>query len=123
MNALSKFREAKGLTQEQIAELLGTTKATVSRWESDKRRPDPAMAIEIESKLGIPREELRPDLFAIQNKSTTPKQNGKSNWDMAYGCMKGLIKYGEPPHSAFTEEELEELEKEWLANWDELLKK
>jgi transcriptional regulator with XRE-family HTH domain len=38
MNALSKFRESKGLTQEQVANLLGTTKATVSRWESEKRR-------------------------------------------------------------------------------------
>jgi transcriptional regulator with XRE-family HTH domain len=132
VNAIAKFRESKGLTQEQVAKLLGTTKATVSRWETETRRPDPAMAIEIEGKLGIPRQALRPDLFSVRAKparskvgiaDSRRKKTGKSNWEMAYGSMKGLIKSPAPAASPYSEREWEKIEKDWLANWDELLKR
>jgi transcriptional regulator with XRE-family HTH domain len=87
MNVLAKFRESKGLTQEQVGEILGTTKATVSRWETEKRRPDPAMAVEIEKKLGIPRHELRPDLYAESPANYAASGPSKS----IFGCMKGMV--------------------------------
>ena len=33
-------RKAKGMTQEQLAELLGVTRQSVSRWESDTVYPE-----------------------------------------------------------------------------------
>ena len=116
----------------QVAKLLGTTKATVSRWETEKRRPDPSMAIVIEGKLGIPRHALRPDLFSARPKQVQDKLEpaepgkkklGKSNWELAYGSMKGLVKSFNAESSPYSEREWEEIEKEWLANWDELLKR
>lgn len=42
---LAEWREAKGLTQAQLADRLDTTDVTVSRWETGKRSPDdPAKA-------------------------------------------------------------------------------
>lgn len=37
---IAEWREAKGLTQEQLAQRLGTSDVTVSRWETRKRQPD-----------------------------------------------------------------------------------
>jgi DNA-binding transcriptional regulator YiaG len=35
---LTEWRKAKGLMQEQLANLLGVTKACISRWESGDRK-------------------------------------------------------------------------------------
>lgn len=37
---LYELRRAKGLSQEQTAEILGVTRQTVSKWESDQTTPD-----------------------------------------------------------------------------------
>jgi transcriptional regulator with XRE-family HTH domain len=36
---LAQWREQRGLTQQQLADRLGTTDVTVSRWETGKRQP------------------------------------------------------------------------------------
>ena len=37
---IRRFREAKGLTQEQLAERLNVTRQAVSNWETEKTQPD-----------------------------------------------------------------------------------
>jgi transcriptional regulator with XRE-family HTH domain len=37
---IRKYREAHGLRQEALAEKLGVSQATISRWESGRQRPD-----------------------------------------------------------------------------------
>lgn len=37
---ISELRKKQGMTQEQLAELLGTTRQAVSKWESEKSNPD-----------------------------------------------------------------------------------
>ena len=44
---LKELRKAKGLTQEQLAEVLNVSNRTVSRWETGSNMPDISMLIEI----------------------------------------------------------------------------
>lgn len=37
---LAAWREHVGITQQQLADRIGTTDVTISRWETGKRRPD-----------------------------------------------------------------------------------
>ena len=37
---IAKFRKAKGITQDELAEFLGVTKASVSKWENGQSLPD-----------------------------------------------------------------------------------
>lgn len=44
---IAALRKRSGLTQEQLAQHLGTTRQAVSKWESDKSEPDIATLIRI----------------------------------------------------------------------------
>ncbi len=44
---LKELRIKKGLTQEQLSELLGVTKSVVSYYESNKRAPSPEVLVAI----------------------------------------------------------------------------
>lgn len=62
--AFAKFRQNKpGLTLDATAELFKVNRTTILRWE-DGRVPLPVKRLaEIEEVTGIPREQLRPDIF------------------------------------------------------------
>lgn len=55
---LAEWREEKELTQQQLADRLGTTDVTVSRWETRKRKPDDDAKAAIAEALGIELEDL-----------------------------------------------------------------
>lgn len=52
---LTAYRRAHGLTQEDLAELLNVSAATISRWESLAQSPDPEHIVMIENLLGLQR--------------------------------------------------------------------
>lgn len=54
-NALRKTREARGQTQEQVGEELGTTKPNISRWETGETVPEPPFYDALERYLGVSR--------------------------------------------------------------------
>ena len=64
MNAILKYRQDHHLTQEGLAEILKTTKATVSRYESGDRKPSVKRVDDISKITGIPLHELRPDIWS-----------------------------------------------------------
>lgn len=37
---LQQWREKRGLTQQQLADRVGTSDSTIQRWEQGKRKPD-----------------------------------------------------------------------------------
>lgn len=64
---LKTYREQQDppLTQEDLARLLGVTKATISRWESGSRKVDAEKLPEVSEKTGIAAPMLRPDLAEL----------------------------------------------------------
>ena len=44
---IAELRKKQGMTQEQLAEAIGTTRQAVSKWESSKSTPDVEFAIQI----------------------------------------------------------------------------
>lgn len=62
LDKIGKFialnRKNKGLTQEQLAEKLGVTNKTISRWETGKYMPDLSLLKPLSEELGITLNEL-----------------------------------------------------------------
>lgn len=58
-NFVAKWREAKGLTQEQLADRLGTYKGQVSNWENARR----SMSFDVQAALAEALGIEPPDLF------------------------------------------------------------
>lgn len=67
IHPLRAYRERQDppLTQDALAELLGVSKAAVSRWESGIRKPDETACRVIREKTGISVRKLRPDLVEL----------------------------------------------------------
>lgn len=61
---LTDYREIFGLSQRELADTLGLTRWAVNAIENGRRQPSPILAVRIEQITGVPREDLRPDIFA-----------------------------------------------------------
>lgn len=55
---IGEIRKEKGMKQSELAELLGVTSKTVSRWETGKYMPDLSLFVDISEILGITLNEL-----------------------------------------------------------------
>jgi transcriptional regulator with XRE-family HTH domain len=56
---LRELREEKGLTQIQLAELVGVKRDAIARWEADVREPGWSNAVALADALGISTDEFR----------------------------------------------------------------
>lgn len=57
-NRIAKYRKAKGLTQEGLANLMGVSSQAVSKWETDTSCPDISALPQLCKILGITTDEL-----------------------------------------------------------------
>ena len=57
-NRIAKYRKAKGLTQEALANLMGVSSQAVSKWETDASCPDISALPQLCKILGISTDEL-----------------------------------------------------------------
>lgn len=57
-NRISKYRKAKGLTQEELAGKMGVSSQAVSKWENDASCPDISLLPQLCRILGITADEL-----------------------------------------------------------------
>lgn len=57
-NRISKFRKAKGLTQEELAFTMGVSSQAVSKWENDLSCPDIGSLPKLAKTLGVTTDEL-----------------------------------------------------------------
>ena len=55
---IQKYREERGLTRNEFAEMLGCVMPTIQRWESGTRVPDVTMLMHIAKVLGVGIEDL-----------------------------------------------------------------
>lgn len=60
--ALKQYRLDRKMTQEALAEKLGVTSISVSRWETGERKISKDLLPKISEATGIAPTELRPDL-------------------------------------------------------------
>ena len=55
---LREIRERRFLTQQALADMIGTTKANISRLEKGDQRPRPSTVLRLAEALGVKPEEL-----------------------------------------------------------------
>jgi transcriptional regulator with XRE-family HTH domain len=67
IHPLKAFRERQDppLDQKRLAEFLGVSEPTLSRWERGIRKPGRDLLPSISAKTGIPAADLRPDLAKL----------------------------------------------------------
>lgn len=58
MHKIKELREAKGLTQEHVAQQLGVTQGTVANWETGARTPTLANLVRVADILGVSLDEV-----------------------------------------------------------------
>ena len=63
---IKKFRLAKGMTQEQLAEVMDVTHGAVSLWESDDRSMNVKQADKLATALGVTLNDLMRDTISIR---------------------------------------------------------
>lgn len=57
-NRIAKFRKAKGMTQEELANHMGVSSQAVSKWENDASCPDISLLPRLGKVLGVTTDEL-----------------------------------------------------------------
>ena len=55
---IARFRKASGMTQEDLANLMGVSSQAVSKWENDASCPDISLLPQLSKVLGITTDEL-----------------------------------------------------------------
>ncbi len=62
---MNKVQEVRNQfkTQHEMAVALGVTQAAVCQWLSGEKKVSPRIAVQMEKNTGIPREQIRPDIF------------------------------------------------------------
>lgn len=74
-NTIKELREKKGHTQKQLADLLGVSDKTVSKWETGKGLPDVGIISELASLLGVSLAELLAGEYVVNgNRSGNMKK-------------------------------------------------
>lgn len=98
---LKELRKEKGLTQEQLAEILGVAGRTVSRWETASTMPDLSILIQLaeyydveikeildgERRNDTMDKELKETLEKVVDYSEMEKQKAASTGNKAFGIM------------------------------------
>ena len=67
-------RKKKGYTQEQLAEKLGVTNKTISRWENGHYMPDLSLLEPLSKELDITLNELLAGEEIVKEDDTTPQR-------------------------------------------------
>ena len=95
-NNLFQARKRAGLSQEQVAEKLGVSRQTISKWETDESVPDIYQSKKLAKIYSLTLDELiefdlnQKDIEEVI-KNTDEKKESKINWTKAWG--KSILYY------------------------------
>ncbi len=93
-NLLSDKRKAKGLTQDQLADLVGVSHQAVSKWERAEAMPEISKLGDIALAIDTPADELINTLY--DNRSSVPsEQNAIGTADEAYFTLPDKTRVGD----------------------------
>jgi len=70
---ITKLRASKGISQEQLAEMLGVSRQSISKWEMDQAMPQIDKVLQIAAIFEISTDELLRDKINISKLSTSAK--------------------------------------------------
>lgn len=62
-HVVTQWREENGISQEQLGEILDLSRWTINQIENGGRMPSWKSLVKWEEVTGIPRHELRPDIY------------------------------------------------------------
>ena len=88
---IKALRKDKNLTQEQLAEVLGVSNRTVSRWETGSNIPDLDMLIILSDYFDVEIKDLIDGEKSVEQKSNTENDNLKAVADYNKDREKNLI--------------------------------
>ena len=89
---LKDFRKEKGITQEQLAEELGVSGRTISRWETGKNMPDISLLVEIAEFFDVSIPEIIKGERKSENMKNETKEVAETMSDYAKAEKEQLIK-------------------------------
>ncbi len=84
---IMEARRAKNLTQEQLAELLGVTRQSISRWEQNQAYPEMEKIVRLSDILGVSCDYLLKENVTKKDCDTV----GKGKPFMQTRLLKGLV--------------------------------
>lgn len=98
-NRLYEMRKEKGLSQEKTAEMLGVTRQTISKWETDQSTPDFDKILPLCELYGISTEELltgkKSESFYTENtvneNTSSDNSEGEYNNDNRYDYYNNTV--------------------------------
>ena len=112
---LFQARKRKGLSQEAVAEKLGVSRQTISKWETDETLPDIRQAKKLAVLYGLTLDELiefDADVQEIQEviNKTTQETVDKINWTKMWAEKHPVLaRYQDEVDVAYYEEKLQKL--------------
>ena len=112
---LFQARKKKGLSQEAVAEKMGVSRQTISKWETDETLPDIRQAKKLAVLYGLTLDELiefDADVQEIQEviNKTTQETVDKINWTKMWAeKYPVLARYQDEVDVAYYEEKLQKL--------------
>ncbi len=114
-NNLFHARKKKGLSQEDVADKLGVSRQTISKWETDETLPDIRQSKRLAVLYGLSLDELIEfdiDVQEIQEMidKTSEEVSGKIDWTKAWSKKYPILaRYQNEVDTAFYMSELERL--------------
>ena len=67
LTKLKELRTSRGITQQELADALGTNQKVISSWETGNATSRPAMMQKVEDYFGVPKEDIFFEAFNYYN--------------------------------------------------------